>query len=111
MTKRRFRLLWAYTGILGALRQFRVDVTKLNDEVTHISKFFGDWHLARVYLGASERFYLDHWRKSVEDRLSQLDNLYSVVNSDVSNQRMMWLEIIVVIFFAIDLWAILFFKK
>ena len=111
VTKRRFGLFWAYTGVLSTLRQFRVDVTKLNDEVTHISKFFGDWHLARVYLGASERFYLDHWRKSVEDRLSQLDNLYSVVNSDVSNRRMMWLEIIVVIFFAIDLWAILFFKK
>ena len=86
-------------------------MTKLNDEVTHISKFFGDWHLAHVYLGASERFYLDHWRKSVEDRLGQLDDLYTVVNSDISNRRMMWLEIIVVIFFAIDLWAILFFKK
>ncbi len=111
VTKRRFGLFWAYTGVLSTLRKFRVDVTKLNDEVTHISKLFGDWHLARVYLGASERFYLDHWRKSVENRLSQLDELYSVVNSDISNQRMMWLEIIVVIFFAIDLWAILFFGK
>ena len=37
---------------LRHLRRFRVDVAKLTDEVTHITKFFGDWHLARVYLGA-----------------------------------------------------------
>jgi len=109
--RRRFGLLGTYSATLNALRLFRVDVTKLNDEVTHISKFFGDWHLARVYLGARERFYLDHWRNSVENRLSQLDRLYTVVNSDVGNQRMMWLEITIVIFFAIDLYAILFLKR
>jgi hypothetical protein len=80
-----------------------VDVAKLTDEVTHITKFFGDWHLARVYLGARDRFYLDQWRTSVEQRLAQLDKLYSVAHSEVNEQRMLWLEIIIVIFFAIDL--------
>ncbi len=88
---------------LRALRLFRVDVTKLNDEVTHISKFVGDWYLAKVYLGASERFYLNQWRQSVQERLGELDRLYNVVNTDITNRRMVWLEIIVVIFFAIDL--------
>ena len=111
LARRRWGSFGAYSRILGSLRLFRVDVTKLSDEVTHISKLFGDWHLARVYLGASERFYLDHWKKSVEDRLGQVDSLYSVVNSDIANRRMMWLEIIVVVFFAIDLFAILFLKK
>ena len=43
--------------MLRHLRRFRVDVAKLTDEVTHITKFFGDWYLARVYLGARDRFY------------------------------------------------------
>jgi hypothetical protein len=107
----RFGLFGTYSKTLGALRVFRVDVTKLNDEVTHISKFFGDWHLARVYLGARERFYLDHWRNSVEDRLSQVDELYSVVNADVGNKRMLWMEVLVLIFFAVDLFAILVLKR
>jgi len=107
----RFGLFGTYSKTLGALRVFRVDVTKLNDEVTHISKFFGDWHLARVYLGARERFYLDHWRNSVEDRLSQVDGLYTVVNSDVGNKRMLWMEVLVLIFFAVDLFAILVLKR
>jgi hypothetical protein len=101
------RKSWAVFGVanrtLRHLRRFRVDVAKLTDEVTHITKFFGDWHLARVYLGARDRFYLDQWRSSVEQRLAQLDKLYSVVHTEVNEQRMLWLEIIIVIFFAVDI--------
>lgn len=111
LRRRRFGIFWAYSAVLRALRLFSVDAAKLNDEVTHISKFFGDWYLARVYLGARERFYLDHWRNSVEDRLKRVDDLYSVVNSDISNQRILWLEIVMAIFFAIDLFAILVLKR
>ena len=93
---------WA-NKTLRQLRRFRVDLAKLADEVTHITKFFGDWHLARVYLGARDRFYLDQWRTSVEQRLAQLDKLYSVAHSEMNEQRMLWLEVIIVIFFAIDL--------
>jgi hypothetical protein len=103
LRKRRLGLLGVRTGILATLRLLRVDVTKLNDEVTHISKFFGDWYLARVYLGARERFHLKEWRESVEDRLGQLDDLYSVVNADVNNRRMVWLETLIVILFVVDL--------
>jgi hypothetical protein len=96
---------------LAHLRRFRVDVAMLTDEVTHITKFFGDWHLARVYLGARDRFYLDQWRQSVEDRLAQLDKLYSVVHAEIAEKRMLWLEIIIVIFFALDLAIMLWVKR
>jgi len=110
VTKRRFGVWGTYSKTLRSLRLFRVDLTKLNDEVTHISKFFGDWHLARVYLGAAERFYLNQWRASVEDRLEQLDQIYSVINADINNRRMVWLELIIVIFFAIDLALLVFLR-
>jgi hypothetical protein len=103
LERKRLPLFGAANKTLRHLRRFRVDVAKLTDEVTHITKFFGDWHLARVYLGARDRFYLDQWRASVEQRLAQLDKLYSVVHSEVNEKRMLWLEIIIVIFFAIDL--------
>jgi hypothetical protein len=99
----RMPMFGAANKMLRQLRRFRVDVAKLADEVTHITKFFGDWHLARVYLGARDRFYLDQWRASVEQRLAQLDKLYSVVHTEVNELRMLWLEIIIVIFFAVDL--------
>ncbi|HKW28181.1 MAG TPA: hypothetical protein VJT54_02515 [Verrucomicrobiae bacterium] len=107
LERRRLPLFGRASKTLRHLRRFRVDVAKLADEVTHITKFFGDWHLARVYLGARDRFYLDQWRASVEQRLAQLDKLYSVVHAEVNEQRMLWLEIIIVIFFAVDLLILL----
>jgi hypothetical protein len=110
LERRRRPLLGVPTRLLRALRRLRMDVTKLSDEVTHITKFFGDWYLARVYLGARERFHLDHWRGSVDRRLLQLDQLYSVVQGEVSDQRMLWLEAAIVVLFVVDLLAVFFFK-
>lgn len=110
LERRSLPMFGAASKTLRHLRRFRVDVAKLADEVTHITKFFGDWYLARVYLGARDRFYLDQWRSSVEQRLAQLDKLYSVVHAEVNEQRMLWLEIIIVIFFAFDLVILLVVK-
>jgi len=109
--RRRFGIFGSYTRILRTLRLFRVDVTRLSDEVSHIGKFFGDWFLARVYVGASERFYLEHWRNSIEQRLDQLDKLYNVVNMEATNRRLLWLESLIVIFFAIDLLLLVFLRR
>ena len=111
LERRPMPLFGAANKTLRHLRRFRVDVAKLTDEVTHITKFFGDWYLARVYLGARDRFYLDQWRASVEQRLAQLDKLYSVVHAEVNEQRMLWLEIIIVIFFAVDLMILLWVRR
>jgi hypothetical protein len=111
LERRRFPYFGVASPTLAALRRFRVDLAKLADEVTHITKFFGDWYLARVYLGARDRFYLDQWRRSVEERLSQLDQLYSVVHSEVYERRMLWLEIIIVFLFVVDVLGLFFWKR
>ncbi|MFO0903083.1 MAG: hypothetical protein U0939_08800 [Pirellulales bacterium] len=104
--------MWrAPTAMLAWLRQFRIDVTKLADEVSHITKFFGDWYLARVYLGARERFHLDPWRLSVDHRLQKLDELYRMLHADVVERRMLWLEVAVVVCFIVDLLALFFWKR
>jgi len=111
LDRRHLPLFGRASKTLHHLRRFRVDVAKLTDEVTHITKFFGDWHLARIYLGARDRFYLDQWRASVEQRLAQLDKLYSVVHAEVNEKRMLWLEVIIVIFFALDLLILLWVRR
>lgn len=62
-------------------------------------------------LGARDRFYLDQWRNSVEQRLAQLDQLYNVVHSEINERRMLWLEAIIVTFFAINLVGIFWLKR
>ncbi len=106
----KLKLFGSSPAILRTLRVLRVDVTKLNDEVTNITKFFGDWYLARVYLGAHERFHLEQWRNSVGERLKQLDSIYNVVSAEINNFRMIALEVLIVVFFAIDLLMIFFFR-
>jgi hypothetical protein len=111
LDRRRISLFGVTSPVLGKLRRFRVDLTKLADEVTHITKFLGDWYLALVYVSARERFHLDQWKTSVEGRLAQLDQLYSVVQAEVNEKRMLWLEILIVVLFVLDLFALFFWKK
>jgi hypothetical protein len=91
------------TATLRKLRWFRIDVAKLADEVTNITKLFGDWHLARVYLAARERFHLDRWKDSVTQRLGQLDNLYNLVHSELGERRMFFLEILVAVLIVLEI--------
>jgi len=96
--------------ILGALRTIRVDITKMADESANITKFVGDWYLARVYLACKERFHLAHWQASVDRKLETLDHLYSMVHSELEAHRMLILETIIVALFALDVALILLEK-
>lgn len=96
--------------IMRALRSIRMDVTKMTEEVTNITKFVGDWYLARVYLGCKDRFHLGQWESSVDQKLVQLDELYSIANAEINNWRMLLLEAVIVALFLLDLAAIFFIK-
>jgi hypothetical protein len=110
LDRRRVSLFGVTSPVLAKLRRFRVDLTKLADEVTHITKFLGDWYLALVYVTARERFHLDQWKTSVEGRLAQLDQLYSVVQTEINEKRMLWLEILIVVLFVLDIVALFIWK-
>ncbi|HVE11842.1 MAG TPA: hypothetical protein VNI01_00490 [Elusimicrobiota bacterium] len=88
--------------ILGRLKGVLMDLTKMAEEITNITKFFGDWHLARIYLGCSERFHLKEWENSLEEKLKTLDNLYKMLNDDMNNRRMLLLEAAIVVLFVVD---------
>ncbi|HVK14013.1 MAG TPA: hypothetical protein VM597_35045 [Gemmataceae bacterium] len=110
LSRRRWWAFGTAAGVLHSLRQLRIDLARLADEVGHTIKFVGDWHLARVNRLAQERFHLDRWRASVADRLKHLDDLYTLTRGELFDRRMLWLEAVIVLFFAIDL-LLLFFKS
>ncbi|MFB3892229.1 MAG: hypothetical protein ACE15C_09420 [Phycisphaerae bacterium] len=93
--------------VLGSLRIIRLDLARLSDELFNTTKFFGDWHLARVYQHLSARFHLRDWQKTVEDKLKTLDGLYQILKQDQLNRWMMALEITIVLLFIIDLVVLL----
>lgn len=89
--------------ILMELREIRIDLARYNDELSNITKFVGDWHLARVYETISSRFHLADWHGSVNEKLRTLDNLYQMLQHDQSNRWMLVLEAMIVLLFILDL--------
>lgn len=94
--------------ILRELREIRIDLARFNDELSNITKFFGDWHLARIYENISARFHLGDWHRTIDGKLQTLDDLYQLLNHDQTNRWMLILEVTIVLLFVIDL-VILFF--
>jgi hypothetical protein len=96
------------TSIMRELREIRIDLARFSDELSNITKFFGDWHLARIYENISARFHLADWHRTIDGKLQTLDDLYQLLNHDQTNRWMLILEVTIVLLFIIDL-VILFF--
>jgi hypothetical protein len=94
---------WTGASTLKELREIRVDLARFSDELSNISKFFGDWHLARLYQALSARFHLADWHKATGEKLKTLDDLYQLLQSDRNNRYMLLLEATIVLLFIIDL--------
>lgn len=94
---------WQTIGVQRDLREIRIDLARLSDELSNITKFFGDWHLARIYQGLSARFHLSEWHHTIDDKLKTLDDLYQLLRAEQNTRWMLILEVSVVILFIIDL--------
>ncbi len=91
------------TIMLRELREIRIDLARFSDELSNITKFFGDWHLARIYENISARFHLADWHRTIDEKLQTLADLYQLLNHDQTNRWMLILEVTIVLLFVIDL--------
>lgn len=89
--------------MLRDLREIRIDLARFSDELSNITKFFGDWHLARIYQTLSARFHLADWHRTIDEKLKTLDDLYQLLKHDQNNRWMLILEVTIVLLFIIDL--------
>ncbi len=89
--------------VLRELREIRIDLARFNDELSNITKFFGDWHLARIYEKIASRFHLADWHRTIEGKLKTLDDLYQMLRHEQTNRLMVILEAMIVLLFVIDL--------
>lgn len=96
--------------VMQDLKEIRVDMARLSDELSNISKFFGDWHLSRIYQALSARFHLAEWHRTIDEKLKTLDDLYQLLKIDQNNRMMLILEATIVLLFIIDL-VMLFVMK
>ncbi len=95
--------LFSRRDLLRHLREVRIDLARLSDETTNITKFFGDWHLARLYEAVSRRFHLADWHRAIDDKLQTLDDLYEMLKQEQDHRLMVVLETAIVVMFLIDI--------
>jgi hypothetical protein len=93
-------------GVLRELKALRIDLARFSDELSNITKFFGEWHLARVYENIARLFHLGDWHRTIDEKLRTLDSLYEMLKQDQNQRLMVWLEAGIVLLFIIDLVAI-----
>jgi hypothetical protein len=96
LTKRRAR-------VLRDLGELRIDLARMGDQLVNITKFFGDWHFARVYKTLSDRFHLPDWHLSVDAKLKTLDEIYQLLKQDQNHRLMVVLEVMIIVLFVADL--------
>lgn len=96
------RTLRSRADTLRQLREIRIDLARFNDELSNITKFFGDWHLARIYEKLASRFHLGGWHRNIDGKLKTLADLYQLLKQDQTNRWMMILEVTIILLFVID---------
>lgn len=62
-------------------------------------KLIGDWYSARLYDLISKKFKLEEWRKSIQDKLESLEDIYNIVAENFSVSRTHLLELVQIILF------------
>jgi hypothetical protein len=92
--------------LMSRLREVRIDLARFSDELSNITKFFGDWHLARLYDAVSRRFHLADWHHTIDDKLKTLDELYEMLKQEQNHRLMVFLEAAIVLMFLIDIIAL-----
>jgi hypothetical protein len=97
------RRIRSQRDVLREIREVRIDLARFSDELQNITKFFGDWHVARIYEAIAARFHLGDWHRTIDEKVKTLDDLYQLGKSDQQYRWMLILEVTIVLLFIIDL--------
>jgi hypothetical protein len=85
------------------IAQIRVEMTELIDNIRNITKFFGDWTLAKIYYFLSEKLHLKDWEGIITNKLNTLEDLYDTASSRNDVYRSTLLETLIIILIALEI--------
>ena len=87
----------------AAIRELMLDGQAFSEAVTNAFKPFPDAFLARVYALASGPWGCNHFNRSIKDKLSLLNTLYTTLADEADHERSVRLEWIVIILILIEI--------
>jgi hypothetical protein len=90
-----------FSGRYGKLKRrtlaLLLELGELTERVENSLKIIGDFYLARVYETALRQLRVPEWQHSVYRKQGLLNGVYSLLKSEVDTDRLLWLEITVVL--------------
>lgn len=92
---------------LGSLLPLRLDALFILENLENTSKIIGDYYLGQVYTHLCGLINTKEWELSVRRRLETLQTIYSMAKIDVNERLLISLEVLVIVFFAAELVALL----
>ena len=84
-------------AMVRELSEVRMDLAEVTDEVANTAKFFGDWYIARVYMGLAQKLHISDYHRSVEEKLATLNDLYQSVLAEIDRRQNILLELMIVL--------------
>jgi len=88
---------------MDRIRELMLDGQAFSEAVTNAFKPSPDAFLARVYALASRALGLEHFDRSIKDKLSLLNTLYATLSDEADHERSVRLEWIVIILIFIEI--------
>jgi len=85
------------------LQSIVIDVNELTDQVENAVKLVGDLYSARLFSLATARVGLDAWKKSVDDKLDTLDDIYQFAVQQTGMAQANLLELVIALILIIEL--------
>lgn len=79
-----------------------IDVSELTDRIENSLKIIGDLYLARIYKQISRILHVSEWQSRVDGKLESARQIYETLNSEVSDRRSIFLEVVVIFLIALE---------
>lgn len=103
---KRSRRLRGLARKLGRLLPLRLDALFILENLENTSKIIGDYYLGQVYTHLCGLINTKDWEHSVRRRLETLQSIYSMAKLDVNERLLLSMEVLVVVFFALEIVAL-----
>ena len=94
---------WAEFGYFPTYTLGNLYAAMLFEGVDNALKLVGDPYLARVYQRACQRLHHGDWDASIFRKLSALESIHDKLANQLSDRRIEFLEIIIILLIAVEI--------
>jgi|SRR5579862_1300738 len=99
------RMAWRrHTRASRHVQALVIDVNELTDRMENAVELVGDIYSARLFGLAGARLGLDHWKRSVEEKLKTLDDIHRFAVDQTGAAQGNIMELAILLILVIELW-------